>query len=130
MLGLSGILLFPVLAREASQVASQLPSALTQLVERARELAQSYGFQLSGGGGGSSSLSGIASRVLGGPLGLFSGLASFVTGLLVVVLVPIYLVAQPERAVRWTARFPPDRRGRVRDVLSKVRSGLLITDGP
>ncbi len=125
VLGLGGYLILPVLANQASQVASDLPGAFSQLAERARNLAQSYGLQL-GGGGSSSSLSSMASRVLGGALGLFSGLASFVTGLLIVLLVPLYLVAQPEPAVRFFARlFPPDRRGRVREVLSEVRSGLL-----
>lgn len=105
VLGLGGYLLFPVLANQASQVASDLPGALSQLAERARSFAQSYGFQPGGGGGSSSSLSSIASSVLGGIFGLFSSLASLVTGLLVVLLVPIYLVAQPEPAVRFFARF-------------------------
>ncbi len=110
VLGLGGYLLFPVLANQASQVVSDLPGALSQLVERARNLAQSYGFQ-PGGGGGSSSLSSLASSVMGGALGLLSGLASFVTGLLVVLLVPIYLVAQPEPAVRFFVRFFPIATG-------------------
>ncbi len=110
VLGLGGYLLFPVLANQASQVVSDLPGALSQLVERARSLAQSYGFQ-PGGGGGSSSLSSLASSVMGGALGLLSGLASFVTGLLVVLLVPIYLVAQPEPAVRFFVRFFPIATG-------------------
>ena len=47
--------------------------------------------------------------------------------MLVLTIVSIYLAARPEPAVGWFIRFyPPDRRDRVREVLSKVRSGLLL----
>lgn len=124
VLALGGFLLFPVLARQAAQVASELPGALTQLVERARELAQSYGLQVSGESG--TSLSSLARRALGGVLGVFSSLASVLTGLVVMILVAVYLVAQPQQAVGWVVRFfPPRRRDRAWGVLSDVRSGLL-----
>ncbi len=113
VLGLGAYFVLPTLARQASQVVSGLPGALTQLVEQARALAQSYGFQLGGGGGGSISqaVSSIGRRLLGGLVGVFSSLASVLFGLLVLVLVPLYLVSQPKAAVGWFARFfPPDRR--------------------
>lgn len=53
-------------------------------------------------------------------------MASILTGLVVAILVAVYLVAQPQQAIGWVARFfPPRRRDRVRGVLSDVRSGLL-----
>ena len=128
VLGLSGYLLLPTLTRQAAQLASDLPDALMQLIERVRELARGYGFQVGGGGGFSAStFSNVAGQVLGGALGLFGGLASLFTAVLILTIVPIYLAAQPEPAVGWFIRFfPPDRRDRVREVLSKVRSGLLL----
>ena len=128
IVGLSGYLLLPTLTRQAAQLASDLPDALTQLIERVRELARGYGFQVGGGGGFSAStFSNVAGQVLGGALGLFGGLASLFTAVLILTIVPIYLAAQPEPAVGWFIRFfPPDRRDRVREVLSKVRSGLLL----
>jgi predicted PurR-regulated permease PerM len=128
VLGLSGYLLLPTLTRQAAQLASDLPDALTQLIERVRELARGYGFQVGGGGGFSAStFSNVAGQALGGALGLFGGLASLFTAVLILTIVPIYLAAQPEPAVGWFIRFfPPDRRDRVREVLSKVRSGLLL----
>lgn len=129
VLGLGAYFLLPTLARQASQVVSGLPGALTQLLEQARALAQSYGFQIGGGGGGSfisQAVSSIGRRLLGGIVGVFSSLTSVLFGLLVLVLVPLYLVSQPEPAVGWFSRFfPPDRRDEVRGVLSDVRSGLL-----
>ena len=111
VLGLSGYLLLPTLTRQAAQLASDLPGALTQLIERVRELARGYGFQVGGGGGFSAStFSNVAGQVLGGALGLFGGLASLFTAVLILTIVPIYL-AQPEPAVGWFIRFfPPDRR--------------------
>ena len=68
LLGLGGYLLLPVLAEQASQLASSLPDALGQLVERARGLARRFGIKLGGGGGGisPSTLASAARRVLGG----------------------------------------------------------------
>lgn len=127
ILGLAGLLLFPVLAQQASQVVSEMPRALSQLDERVRNLAQSYGLQVGSGGGSSlSSLSSYASQLLGGVLGVFGSLVWALSGLVVAVLVAVYLVAQPEAVVRWVAKFfPPGQRNRVRQVLTNVRSGLL-----
>ncbi len=128
LLGLGGYLLFPVLAKQASQLASSLPDSLGQLVERARELARRFGIKVSGGGGGisPSTLASAARRVLGGALGLFSGLAAFATGLIVVLFVPIYLAALPGPVVEWVVRlFPPSKRDETRRVLSEARSSLL-----
>ena len=49
VLGLAGLLLFPVLAQQVSQVLSELPGALSQLLQRARGIAQSYGLQAGSG---------------------------------------------------------------------------------
>jgi predicted PurR-regulated permease PerM len=127
VLGIGGYLLLPVLAEQASQLASSLPDALGQLVERARELARRFGIKVGGGGGISpSTLASAARRVLGGALGLFSGLAAFVTGLIVVLFVPIYLAALPGPVVGWVVRlFPPSKRDETRRVLSESRSSLL-----
>ena len=128
VLVLGGFLLLPTLATQISQLISILPSAFSQFVERARELANNVGIQFGGGGGGPSpqALADVARRVLGGLLGLFSGITSFLTGLIVVLFVPLYLAALPESVVGWVVRlFPPERRDRTREVLSEARSSLL-----
>jgi predicted PurR-regulated permease PerM len=125
--GLAGYLLYPVLASQARDLALALPGAVSQLADRAREVANSLGIQIGGGGGISpSTLAQAARRVLGGVLGLFSGLAAFLTGLIVVLFVPLYLAAMPESAVRWVLRlFPPRRRGKAREVLEASYRSLL-----
>jgi predicted PurR-regulated permease PerM len=128
LLGFGGYLFLPVLAEQASQLASSLPDALGRLVERARELAHRFGIKVSGGGDGisPSTLARAVRRVLGGALGLFSGLAAFVTGLIVVLFVPIYLAALPGPVVEWIVRlFAPSKRDKTRRILSEVRSSLL-----
>jgi predicted PurR-regulated permease PerM len=50
-LALAGYLLYPVLAGQARDLAQALPGAISQLADRARALASSFGIQLSGGGG-------------------------------------------------------------------------------
>lgn len=126
-LGLGGYLLYPTLATQTSQLVSSMPDAFSQLVERARQLANRLGIRLGGGGGISpQTLANVARRVLGGLLGLFSGLASFFTGLLIVLFVPLYLAALPGPVVEWVVRlFPPDRRDKTREILSESRTSLL-----
>jgi predicted PurR-regulated permease PerM len=64
--------------------------------------------------------------VLGGLLGLFSDLASFLTGLLVILFVPLYLAAMPAPVLDWVARlFPPQERAGVRETLAECRIKLL-----
>lgn len=127
-LGIAGYFLYPVLAKQVSQLASSLPDAFSQLVERGRGLASRFGIKLSGGGGGISpqTLAKVGRRVLGGLLGLFGGITAFFTGLLVVLFVPLYLTALPEPVVDWVVRlFPPSKRDHTREVLSKSRESLL-----
>lgn len=126
--GVGGYLLLPYIVQQVSQLIASLPEAFSRLMDRARELAGTLGVDLGGGVGSLSSqqLSGIARRVLGGLVGLFSGLGSFLTGLVVVLFVPVYLAAAPEPAVGWLVRlFPPGRRDKTRKVLSEARSSLL-----
>lgn len=128
ILGLGGYLLFPILSKQASQLAASLPDALSQLVERARGLASSFGIKIGGGSSGVSAqtLAKVGRRVLGGALTLFSGLAAFLTGLIVVLFVPLYLAAMPEPVVGWVVRlFPPAKRSRVRGLLAESRESLL-----
>ncbi len=124
---LGGYLLYPTLATQASQLTSSLPDALSQLVGRLRELARSLGIGLSGGGDLSPrTLARVGRRLLGGALMLFSGLASFLTGLIVVLFVPLYLAAMPEAVTGWVVRlFPPERRSTARGLLSEARERLL-----
>ncbi len=127
-LGLSGYFLYPTLAKQVSQLASSLPDAFSQLVDRARSLANRFGVKIGGSGGGISpqTLAKAVRRVLGGLVGLFGGIASFFTGLLVVLFVPLYLTALPEPVVEWVVRlFPPSRRDKTREILSKSRESLL-----
>ncbi len=126
-LGLGGYLLYPTLATQASQLTSSLPDALSQLVGRLREVARGVGIELSGGGDVSPrTLARVGRRLLGGALMLFSGLASFLTGLIVVLFVPLYLAARPEAVTGWVVRlFPPERRSTARGLLSEARERLL-----
>ncbi len=52
VLGIVGYLLLPTLAQELALLASSLPDALQQLVERLRDLANRLGVKIGGGGGG------------------------------------------------------------------------------
>ncbi|WP_047863861.1 AI-2E family transporter [Rubrobacter aplysinae] len=126
-LGLGGYLLLPALIDQVAQLVSNLPEAFSRLMDRVREIAQRLGIELGGLGSISSgTVSSIARRVLGGLLGLFGGLSSLLTALIVLVFVPIYLAAAPESAVGWFVRlFPPGRRDKTRRVLSESRSSLL-----
>jgi predicted PurR-regulated permease PerM len=125
-LGLGGYLLLPVLAEQVSRLASYLPDALSQLVERLRSLAGSLGLQTGSGSISPSTLASIGRRLLGGVLGIFGGLASFLTGLVVILFVPLYLAAMPEPVERWIVRlFPIGRREKARKVLRESRESLL-----
>jgi predicted PurR-regulated permease PerM len=81
-LGVAGYFLYPTLAKQVSQLASSLPDAFSQLLDRARGLANRFGVKIGGGGGGISpqTLAKAVRRVLGGLVGLFGGIASFFTG--------------------------------------------------
>lgn len=127
ILGVAGTLLYPALATQVSQLVASLPDAFSQLVERARELANRFGIRIGGGDAVSAqTLANVARRVLGGVLGVFTNLASFLTGLIVVLFLPLYLAALPKPVVDWVIRlFPPPRRDRTRQVLAKIRRSLL-----
>jgi predicted PurR-regulated permease PerM len=130
VLAVGGYLLLSTLTEQASQLVSSLPRALSQLVERARGFAREIGFNIAAGRGGEGvspqSLASVGRGVLGGALGLFSGLAAFLTGLIVVLFVPLYLTAMPGPVVRWVIRlFPPEKREEVRSLLSGAYTRLL-----
>ncbi|MGF1471529.1 MAG: AI-2E family transporter [Rubrobacteraceae bacterium] len=129
VLGVAGLFLYPILVKQASQLAASLPEAFSQLVDRSRALANRLGIRVSGGDGGGVSartLANAARRVLGGLVGLFSGVTAFLTGLIVVLFIPLYLAALPGPVVEWVLRlFPPPRRERAREVLAESRTSLL-----
>jgi predicted PurR-regulated permease PerM len=123
-------LLLSTLTEQASQLTSSLPRAFSQLVERARDFARDLGFNIATGGGGggisSQAMASVGRGVLGGALGLFSSLAAFLTSLIVVLFVPLYLTAMPGPVVRWVVRlFPPEKREEVRSLLSEAYTRLL-----
>ncbi len=127
LLGISGFLLGTTLADQASRLASSLPEALSNLSREVERLASRFGVPVPEGGGLSpSSLSGSAGKALGGAAGVFGSAASALVGLVVVLFLALYLVANPEPMVDWLVRlFPPNRRPRTREVLSSLRTGLL-----
>ena len=128
VLGAGGYLLFPVLAEQAAQLASALPGALSQLVERARGLADDLGLNIGGAGGeiSPSTLASAGRKLLGGALSLFGSLALFFAGLIVLLFVPLYLAAMPGPVVGWVVRlFPPESREELRGLLSEARASLL-----
>ena len=128
VLGIVGYLMFPTLAQEVALLASSLPDAVQQLVERLRDLANRLGVKIGGGGGGISAqtLASAARRAVGGLIGLFGGLASLFTALLVLLFVPLYLTAMPGPVVDWVVRlFRPEVRSGARGILSEMRASLL-----
>ncbi len=125
---LVGYLLLPVLAEQASQLVFTLPRTLGRISEFFERSANRLGLPVGGSGEGPSlsTLFSWGRQLLGGVLGLFGDLVSFVFGLIVAVFLPLYLTASPQPVVGWALRFfPPALRPRVRDVLSKTRSSLL-----
>lgn len=89
LLDLSGYLLLPVLVDQATDLVFAIANALSQLVERARDFAHSLGIRVGGGEGISpQTLAGVTRRILGGALGVFTGLISLLFGLIVVLFVP------------------------------------------
>jgi predicted PurR-regulated permease PerM len=129
VLGVAGYLLLPILVQEVALLASSLPDAIQQFVERLRELANRLGVKIGGGSNGGMSpqtLANAARRVLGGLLGLFGSLASLFTALLVLLFVPLYLTAMPGPVADWVVRlFPQEKRAKTREILSESRSSLL-----
>ena len=127
LLGGGGYLLLPDLAKQASQLSSALPSALSRFGARIGELASRFDVPgIREVAPSASTLASLGRPLLGGALGLFKSLASVVLGLVVVVFVAFYLAASPQPAVNWVVRlFPPDRRVRARQVLAKIRTSLL-----
>lgn len=125
VLALGVWLLMPVLERELTALISTLPGAISYVNEQVGKLANELGlrpsFDLS-----SLSSSNLGRRLLGGALGLFGTLASALVGAVVVVFLALYLTAMPEPVVRWIVRlFPPGRRPRTAEVLSRIRLSLL-----
>jgi predicted PurR-regulated permease PerM len=127
LLSLGGYLLLPELAKQASQLSSALPSALSRFGGRIEDLASRFGVSVTGGETPSAStLAGWGRPLLGGALGLFKSAASIVLGSVVVVFVAFYLAASPNPAVKWVVRlFPPDSRPRALYVLADIRASLL-----
>lgn len=119
-------LLMPVLEREITALVFALPSALSYVEEQVSKLANELGLRASFDLSSLLSPSNLGRRLLGGVLGLFSTLASVLVGVVVVVFLAIYLTASPKPIIRWLIRlFPPDRRPRTEEVLSKIRLNLL-----
>ena len=120
-----GWLLLPVLQNELVALAGALPGAFSYVREQARGLADAVGFSLSLNLS-SLSPSDVGRRLLGGALGLFGTLTSALAGVVVVAFLAFYLAAMPEPVVNWTMKlFPPGRRSRTKEVLSKMRVKLL-----
>lgn len=126
LLILGGFLLLPTLADQVFGFFSSLPAAFAELAERAERLAERLGLPIPGGDISPSSLTDPARRILGGAIGVFGSAASALGGLVIVLFLAFYLVANPDPVVGWVVRlFPPHRRDGAREVLSSVRSGLL-----
>src|SRR5215212_7476200 len=126
VLVLLGYLFLPTLADQASQVTSDLPSAFSRLDGWLERVADRTGVPVGLSSLPSSSTISGGRELVGGALGLFGSLASFVFGLVVIFFVPLYLASSLESVLSWTLRlFPPDHRPRVHEVLCKIRSRLL-----
>ena len=122
---LGGWLLLPVLQNELTALADALPGAYSYMQEQARELAGAIGLSVNLDLS-SLSFTDLGRRLLGGALGLFGTLASALGGIVVIAFLAFYLATIPEPVVSWVMKlFPPDRRPRAEEVLSKMRTKLL-----
>ena len=122
---LGGWLLLPVLQNEITALANTLPGAYSYMREQVRELAGAIGLSVNLDLS-SLSFADLGRRLLGGALGLFGTLASALGGIVIVAFLAFYLAAIPEPVVSWAMKlFPPDRRPRAEEVLSKMRTKLL-----
>lgn len=122
---IGGWLLLPVLQNELAALADALPAAYSYMREQVRSLAAAIGLSVSLDLS-SLSLADIGRRLLGGALGLFGTLASALAGVVIIVFLAFYLAAIPGPVVSWVMKlFPPNRRPRAEEVLSKVRVKLL-----
>ena len=122
-----GYLFFPQIQRDSLALLEALPGALESIRGQVFGIARSFGLEPGVGSGFSlSSLSGFGEQLLGGLLGVFSTFLFFAVGALATIFVAVYLAASPGPVVDWLVRFfPPERRSRVEEVLSKSRSVLL-----
>jgi predicted PurR-regulated permease PerM len=119
-------LFFPEFQRQGTELTSQLPMAIADLMGRVSNLASAFGLNLGGSGPTSDSLGALVRQALGGVLGLFRNLIFLVVGLIAAIFLGMYLAAKPGPVVEWTVRlFPPDRRPRTREILSRSRCRLL-----
>ena len=120
-----GVYLFlPDLSQQGQQLSFTLPGAIDQLINRVEQLASRFGLSLDLSQ--SFSFTGILRQAAGGIMGLFSTLVFTVAGVVAAIFLGIYLAASPGPVVNWIVRlFPPDRRGRAREMLSKCRENLL-----
>ncbi len=122
-----GYLFFPQIQRDSLALLEALPGALESIRGQVFGIARSFGLEPGAGSGFSlSSLSGFGEQLLGGLLGVFSTFLFFAVGAVATIFVAVYLAASPGPVVDWLVRFfPPERRPRVEEVLSKSRSVLL-----
>ena len=122
-----GYLFFPQIQRDSLALLEALPGALESIRGQVFGIARSFGLEPGAGSGFSlSSLSGFGEQLLGGLLGVFSTFLFFAVGAVATIFVAVYLAASPGPVVDWLVRFfPPERRSRVEEVLSKSRSVLL-----
>jgi len=121
---LVGYLFLPQFGQQGTQLSFNLTGAVDQLINRIEQFASRFGVSLDLTQG--FSLTGVLRQVAGGVLGLFSTLIFVVAGIVAAIFLGTYLAASPGPVVDWIVRlFPPDRRSRTREVLSKSRDSLL-----
>lgn len=126
LLALGGLVLLPTLSGEISRFTSTIPGALSDFTARVEGLAKRLGVPFPEDTLSLSSVRGTARQVFGGAVGVFGPAVSALGSLVVVAFLTLYLVVNPDPAVRWVVRlFPPGHRPRARGVLSALRSGLL-----
>ncbi len=134
-LGLLGYIVLPILSDQGSDFLARAPGVVRGVQERVRDLAESYpslGGSI-GGGVASLNLTDAIQEVIQRAGELYT-LTTRGAGLLLqaigAVVMALYMVSNPRPLVNGVlALFPPERRGRVEDILLLIRdrvSGWII----
>src|SRR5919199_3301462 len=131
-IGLLGYIVLPILLEQGGDFLAQAPGVARTIQEYIQDLGESYP-GLSGSGGASFDLTSAIQEVIQ-RLGELWSITTRGAGLLLqavgAVVMALYMVSNPRPLVNGVlALFPPERRGRVEEILTLIRervSGWII----
>lgn len=123
IIGLVGWFVAPAIAEQASQLGPELRNALDIVQHRLGELP--FGQPLTGDTNLIDRLLGLAGNVAGRVSGVFSSTFGFITNLVVLLFVGLYVAYEPQLYVDGLLKLIPlHRRRRARDVIREIHAGL------